>query len=252
MARDKHYSLGRSSYWLHSQEPLQALVFLLPMILLYEIGVLRYSGHQDIVARRLVRSFFELLGVTGYHLPAVAVVVTLLCWHLARRDPWQIEPKHYGLMWVESIVVALPLFIFARVLFRDPIVQAGGLVAGVDAASTSYTGELLLSFGAGIYEELVFRLVAIAFLHLILYDVLALPRQWAAVAAVAVSAVAFALYHFSDRNPFNWGRFLFYTAAGVYFAAVYLLRGFGVAAGCHAMYDVFVVLMKMYAEANHS
>jgi len=250
MARSSRFSPGRSSYWQRSQEPLQALVFLLPLILLYEFGVVRFDGTRDIVARHRLQGFFELLGVGGVHMPALAVVATLLGWHLARRDPWQFKLQRYVFMLFESVVLALPLLMFAQVLFREPMAGAAQWLAGaVETRPIGFADEVLLSIGAGIYEELLFRLMAIALLHLVLYDVLALPQAWAGALAVGISSLLFAGYHFLGANPFDMGKFLFYAAAGVYLATVYLWRGFGIAAGSHAMYDIFIAVITARLQA---
>ncbi|MFA9477047.1 type II CAAX prenyl endopeptidase Rce1 family protein [Phycisphaerales bacterium AB-hyl4] len=247
-----------STYWERTHWPLQSLYFLLPLIIVYELGVVLLAGEYDITARRLLRTGFEWFGVTGYYLPGLLVVVFLLSAHFVRRDPWEPEPKLWGMMWVESLALAVPLFVFTLVLFREPVaqwmlsaVEPGALTAkdGVLVIPDWSTG-VVFSIGAGIYEELLFRLIAIALLHLLLVDLLGLPEHIGAVAAVVISAVAFALYHFPEPNPWHWeafvagfdtGRFIFYTVAGVYLAAVYVLRGFGIVAATHAMYDVFVV-----------
>ena len=146
-------------------------------------------------------------------------------------------------MWVESLVLALPLFVFMLALFRQPAPQAA-LLQATDVV-VSWQAQLVFSIGAGIYEELLFRLIVIAVVHTVLVDMLAMSQWVGAIGAVAVSAVAFAFYHFGPNNPFDWGKCLFFTAAGIYFAAVYLLRGFGIVAGTHALYDLMVVTMSM-------
>ena len=45
------------------------------------------------------------------------------------------------------------------------------------------------------------------------------------------------------EGPFPLGRMAFYAIAGLYLALVYVLRGFGIAAGAHAAYDVFATAM---------
>ncbi len=206
--------------------------------------------------RGLLRLFFEQLGVTGYYLPGLVVVAVLFSWHTVRQDPWKPEPKLYALMWVEATLLALVLFVFAMALFRGAAHPQSGTTEAMQSVQSvtslsvadgphDWKAQLILPIGAGIYEELVFRLIAIAVLHLLLVDVLALPDQYGAVGAVGLSAVAFAMYHFNAGNPFEWGKFAFYTAAGLYFAAVYVLRGFGIVAAVHAMYDIMVVLAKM-------
>lgn len=243
-----------NSYWANSQQPLASLCLLLPMMVLYELGVAIYGTRhvggmivsQDIYARSLLRNFFEWFGVTGYFLPGLIVVVMLLCWHVVRHDRWTFEPELYAVMLVESIVLAIPLFVLIGVLGRRMMValapDAAPLLAAIDA--TSWQADLVFSIGAGIYEELLFRVVAIALIHWLFVDILALPDAWGALLAILGSAVLFSLYHFVGPHPFEMTPFLLRFIGGVYLAAVYVLRGFGIAACTHAWYDIFIVLAR--------
>jgi hypothetical protein len=235
-----------TTYWERTHEPLQCLWFLLPLLLAYEAGmfyVARIAGSAPAIrAEVLLHRAFEAMGVTGILLPPLIVVAVLIAWHLVKRDRFSFEWPLYGLMLLESVVLAVPLLVFSAVLFREPmmaVLQAGGL-------GHNLLEDLLLSVGAGIYEELLFRLIAIALLHLLLADLLALPEHVSAGGAVLVSAVAFALYHFrfTDEDPFHLGRFVFYTTAGIYFAGVYVLRGFGIVVATHAVFDIIVVTAR--------
>ena len=80
---------------------------------------------------------------------------------------------------------------------------------------------------------------------------------WGAAGSVLISALAFALYHFEPL--WDWGAFVasfrashfaFYILAGVYFAAIYVMRGFGIVAATHALYDIMVESFK--AGGHHS
>ncbi len=252
-------------YWECAQRPWPSLILLLPLIVCYELGTLLYAtDHASgithyIYARSLLRDFFDLIGVTGYYLPGLIVVVVLLCWHIARQDPWRIRPRLCVGMAVESIALAAPPFVFMVMLAQqqsglfetapamlaaigDSVGNAGGNVGG---GVGGWQAKLVFSIGAGIYEELLFRLILIALLHLVLVDILTVPSKLGAGIAIGLSSVAFALYHFSEVNQFSLGLFLVYTGAGLYLAAVYVLRGFGIVATTHAMYDVFVVLLQV-------
>jgi len=237
-----------AGYWELSQQPLQALFFLVPFIVLYEIGAVMYAHNIDITARLMLRSFFEWFGVAGYYLPGLVVVVVLISWHFARKDPIRLEPKTYLFMAAESIAWALPLFVFFLLLARQPE-QAAGVPIDLQSSTgePTWQARMVFSFGAGIYEELLFRLIAIALLHLLLVDVLGMAENWGAGGAIALSAVAFAFYHFTGGRAFEWGPFLQYTLAGVYFAGIYLFRGFGIVAGTHAFYDVMAVALMLRA-----
>ncbi len=256
-----------TSYWERTQWPLQSLYFLLPLLIVYEVGAVALAPEGNarlppIIAERMLGQAFAWLGWYGYYLPGLATVLALLGIHLVRRDPWRPEPLLCGAMAVESAALALPLFVFSVMLSRGPAEAAAGfeplamLAGGAGAGSGGATGfeavgswpaGAVFSIGAGIYEELVFRLLGIVLVHTLLADLLGVKHKPAAAAAVAVSAVAFALYHpFDGYNPLRWssrevGHFVFYTLAGLYFAAIYVYRGFGIVAATHAIYDVLVI-----------
>jgi xanthosine utilization system XapX-like protein len=219
---------------------LQSLYFLLPLLAVYEIGALTLLSDQQLTATRLLGQFFSLFGVTGVHLPGIAVVGALLGMHVARKkDPWTPELKLYPVMWSESLVLALPLFVLMTVLLREPAPAAS--LAQVDWSL--WRRDMVIGIGAGIYEELLFRLVAIAAIHAITKDLLSLPEEACMILSVVISSLGFALIHFTfagGQHPFHATKMLFFTVAGLYFAAIYLTRGFGIVVAVHALYDVLV------------
>ncbi len=229
-------------YFRRSEMPLAALVFLLPLVVFYEFGTRRFtvdpvSGtHTQIIAFNLLREFFSFLGASGPYLPALAVVGILLSWHIARNDSWRIAPATIAGMALESVLLAGPLWLFGFASTRYlPLI-------GVNDA---WRGNLVLSMGAGIYEELIFRLIAFTLLHLLLRDVLLLPKAWANLLMVVVSALLFASYHYLGSESFQLRSFVFRTVAGAYFGVIFLFRGFGVTAGSHACYDIFVTTLRL-------
>lgn len=233
---NQHNSI--QTYWDRSKWPLQSLYFLLPLLVVYEIGALSMLGSTQLTATRLLGQFFAVFGVTGVHLPAIAVVGALLGMHLARkRDPWTPEPKLYAVMLVESMVLAVPLFVLMTVLLRDAAPAAAVSTIDWDV----WRKNMVIGIGAGVYEELLFRLVGFALVSLITKDLLSLPDDVSVIIAVAATSLGFALIHFTgSHNPFSMTKMLFYTIAGVYFGAIYLTRGFGIVVAAHAFYDALV------------
>jgi membrane protease YdiL (CAAX protease family) len=68
------------------------------------------------------------------------------------------------------------------------------------------------------------------------------PGRLAAVMAAITTSFLFAIAHHVGpaADAFNLFSFSFRAAAGVFFAAVFLLRGFGITVGSHAVYDLLV------------
>jgi membrane protease YdiL (CAAX protease family) len=233
-------------YGVVTTRPLHILVFLLPLMVLYELGAYFYlageaRGADTIGARDLLGSFFESFGVARFYLPPLALSAVLLAWHLLLRDPWRIRWSVLAMMALESALWAIPLLVFGLLLRRAPA------AAGTDEVlhTLTWQARLTISLGAGIYEELLFRLILITVVHFLLVDIMhAKPGVGFAVGAV-VSSLAFAFYHNISQpgGGVNLGLVVFLTAAGLYFSTVFILRGFGVVVATHALYDIVALLV---------
>jgi membrane protease YdiL (CAAX protease family) len=229
---------GAPGYFQRSETPLTNLMFLLPLLAAYELGT-RQFVLNPIVAFSMMQRFFALFGATGKYLPAMAVVGILIAWHLARRDPWRVQWGDLWKMGLESILLGLPLLLLwlgagpylARLpLYPGPVILSGWAVPCI---------------GAGIYEELIFRLIVLNVLSFLLVDLLQLQKTWASAGIILLSAVLFAAYHYLGSERFTPVTFVFRTIAGLYFAAIFLCRGFGITCGCHASYDMIVIGLRL-------
>jgi hypothetical protein len=232
-------------YFWESSLPLTGLLFLLPMIVLYEVGTHVYASdyqrHTEVrvLAFSYLRHFLELFGATGRYLPAMAVVGILLAWHIARRDTWQLRYGAAFGMTLESSLLAFPVLALSTIM---------GLWMPLAAATKAgqLPGGIVLALGAGIYEELIFRLMAFTLLNVILIDLLRVNRKTALVIIVLGTSILFSAYHYWSpySAPFRWGDFLFRTLSGVYFGTLFIWRGFGVTAGSHAAYDIYYFSLR--------
>lgn len=276
----------RDDYWFLSTRPLHAFAFLLPLVVLYELGSIFYlhdlnAGMRTTVrAENLLRVFFDNFGDFALFIPGLTVLLVLLIWHIVVKDRWQLKPMVMLGMYLEAALWALPLLVLASILSHAHSSGLSHAPSSSFAAAALQTKSGLLempwparatvSLGAGIYEELVFRLAGLAIAHavfsLILTNGLKLHDHWAKGLAILVTAVAFAFYHdvlISGGRPMSvttwltlltsgnlsafidavlWRQVLFFTLAGAFFAAIYLWRGFGIVVGTHAAYDLAVLV----------
>lgn len=243
-ARKKRAPLPQG-YWDATHRPLQCLVFLLPMVMLYEVGMaLAHSNtpiaqRPNLASKQLLELFFSLFDVQSLYLPGLLLVVVLLAWHVASRFPWQVSLRPTVAMYGESLILAIPLL-----LLNNWIPSPSNTVVSKVGEATMLDN-LLLSVGAGIYEELVFRLIVITLLTMLLGDVARLRQVVAVALAVILSSLLFAAHHYQPigADPWSSSSFAFRAAAGAYLAAVFVLRGFGLAVGCHVLYDVMAYML---------
>ncbi len=244
-----------ASYWNESARPLVSLAFVAPMIVAYEGGLL-LLGPQAMRngADVWLRQLLELLGFSQYFILPVLTCGLLLGWHHLNGERWSVPWKYLYVMLVESILLGGLLLLIAQSQY--------GIFAAIESPtgptlalpSGKAFGQLVAFFGAGIYEELLFRVMLFPATAAVLRFV-GTPRRTSWVVAIFLSSLAFAAAHYqldlvignlhlvtSYGEPFEWKSFLFRFTAGVFFAAQMLARGFGVAAGTHAFYDILVSL----------
>lgn len=244
------HTAGQAEYGELTHRPLHCLVFLLPLLAVYELGVsaiqVAHPGGPAVklVAEDLLERFLAACGATAYHLPPLAVVAILISWQIFSGEPWKVHwPTILG-MTGESVLLALPLVGLNYLL---GYVNLGHLAAA--DRSGMWLEQLILSVGAGIYEELLFRLILISVLSFLLIDVLRMPKQYGLAAVIVLSSLAFALQHQAPlgSEPFVPARLSFRLLAGGFLASVFALRGFAVAVGCHAFYDIIAFTRMMFA-----
>jgi len=245
MAKDSFTTARRGeSYAWQTHRPMNSLVFVLPLLIFFQIGTLYYG--TGLLAPRDLGRLLGFFGATAAYLPAVLIVAVLLAQHLARRDKWNIRLLVVAGMVGESVLWMIPLIVLNH-LTRGPLIQAALATEGSVADILQH---VLVAVGAGVYEEFIFRLGMISLAMLIFVDVFELPKEAVAIGAVVVGACLFSLYHISpDRigsgEGFLWGDFAFRALAGAYLGGVFLLRGFAVAVGTHIFFNFYVVYFQL-------
>lgn len=225
-----------TAYAQATRQPLYVLLFLFPIVATYEFGALilrpATMPERDLVAQSLIQTALSFLGATGYLVPGVLLLLTLLIWHILSGRNWSVLGWVFPLMLLESILLTAPLFVLGRLALQAE-------------TGVSLRNQVVLALGAGIYEEMVFRLLLVTGLMLLFEEFINLPRTIAAAAAIGLAALVFAACHVLPigAEPFAWPIFLMRSAAGAYLALVFLTRGLGISVGCHAAYNLILLLL---------
>lgn len=222
-------------YWTESRQPLASLVFIAPLLVVYEAGVLLLGVQNG--ADAFMRRLLDMLGFGQHLVLPMLTVCILLGWQYLSRRPWRISAGVVSTMAVESLLLGLCL----RMI---PFLK-NCVLAAIDAPVANILYAKLQNavgfIGAGIYEELLFRLILFSLLAWGLRQTG--MRPWiSTIAAVLLSSLIFAAAHHVGPGglDFKLFDFIFRTIAGVFFSIVFIYRGFGIAAGSHAAYDILV------------
>ena len=282
------FNFAPDSYLERTSRPIYAIVFLLPFIIFYELGTFGFNtdilnqSQIRVVAFVWLQNLLESVGFGGkfaWVAPPLAVVVILMAMQITSGKQWRLWLGDILPMAVECVLLAVPLIVLT--LFLSSSTEAENNVsrfensaiqiqtgappncssvkdyrlssdtgqAGRDGQGQPLLVNIVTGIGAGIYEELVFRLILICILMLLLQDALRLDHKNSIVLSVLISAALFSAHHHVDFfsgqpnaiDPFNLTRFAFRTIAGIYFAILFAIRGFGITAGTHAFYNIIAV-----------
>ena len=243
-----------SDYLRIAREPRYSLTFALPLLLLYEVLAFSLSGHEFAGVRNgadvLLKSLFIALGGRNGLIVFGALVVGVGGW-LVWRD-WRgrhVDPRVFAAMGLESILYALAFGLIASTLttLLLPWLAIHGRLSALAPHSEmqwNLLTQLMISLGAGIYEELLFRVLLVSGLAWLMGRLFHWRSAGAAISAVLLGALIFSGFHYIGPygEDLALASFTFRAVAGVLFSGLYLLRGFGITAWTHALYDVFLAV----------
>jgi CAAX amino terminal protease family. len=224
---------------------LTSLILVFPLFLIYQVGVL-FTLPLLNGADFLTTLLFASLGLTlkGYLLFLASVVgVFALAVALLRRKQ-QFNGRVFLPVVLESTVYALTMGSFIVLLMTKVLGFPPSLAVGLP--EQGLLTRLVMSLGAGVYEETVFRLGLLGGSIAAFEKLLGMSRWAAILGAFVFSSAVFSFAHYlpPTGDAFSFGSFTFRVLAGVVFGALYKLRGFAVAVYTHAFYDIFVLVIR--------
>jgi hypothetical protein len=241
-----------SDYLRRSRSAWYSFLFVLPLLALYHVGVVVTNlGQRGVVlngADALLQAALHAVGASGWMTSGWFLAVIAGVW-IYRADPLarkeRLQPRTFALMLGESVLYAL---LFGGVVMGIVRALMPWMNAGLQIGPTLGVGRSLsISLGAGLYEELVFRVIGMGGLCWLLRRGFHVRDTPALLAAAVVSSLIFSAFHYLGAlgDSFQLASFVFRFVAGMVLAGIYRWRGFGVAAGTHALYDVFVVVSHL-------
>jgi hypothetical protein len=244
--------MSLQEYLAASRQSRYSVTFALPLLLLYEgltalLPPAQLAGVRNGADVLLKTVFVALGGRNG----VTAFGVLLLAggaWAILRdrrRHPGPLQPAVIAAMLAESVVYAAA-FGFVVAMLTAAVLSGVGLAAvqALEGTTLPVASQLVVSLGAGIYEELLFRVLLVSGL-VALGTFVGLGRQATLVAAIVFSAVIFSGFHYigplGDR--LTLASFTFRAVAGLVLSGLFAARGFGITAWTHALYDVGLSLV---------
>jgi hypothetical protein len=227
-----------------SRNLLTGLILVFPLFVVYQLGVaLIYPLING--ADFLTRFLFQYLALSRSDYLAYTAAVTVLfaigVAILRRRQ--KINLAVFVPVLLESAIYALTMgsliiLVMTRVFGINPRLGPG-------IAEQGPLTRIVMSIGAGVWEETTFRLGLLTGVAVFCERLIGMRRPVAIFLAFAVSSFVFSAVHHIPPygDPLRLGVFTFRFLAGLCFGALFWFRGFAVAVYTHALYDIYVLVL---------
>ena len=246
MSHPRNGSRKPQTYFELSRTLTYSAAAVLPLMVIYEVGAwwLNFGSPSGVrnAADVALKEPFMIFGAYGRHVFVGLLLIGVLAIYYLETIPQRIRlvKPYFIVMLAESAVYAL---LFGGVInglmraFRPPFLAPG-------MSSMDLPTKFILSLGAGLYEEFVFRVILVSALFFLLRQGANVKAPRAYVAAALLGAALFSGYHYigSMGDVFTFHSFIYRFLAGLILNVIYLARGFGIVVYTHALYDVLVTV----------
>lgn len=234
----------RSNYLRESGSLLYSYLICLPLLLLYEVLIQISQPDSEYLVRISVdawfKSIFSVLGVNALSITLLiaALFGIVILWR-DRHRLRSLRTRYFLFMLAEAFVYAVLIAVLITMFLQNILMSA----SGSPLADLPKLQLLALSLGAGLYEELFFRVILVS-LFLWSFRKVFRKKNIAYGIAVVLAALCFSAVHYIGQfgDPFALGSFMFRFLFGLALNLIYVTRGFGMAAWTHAIYDILVIM----------
>jgi len=233
------------NYFTYSKNIITSLLFIFPFILLYEGISFLYFRNVSYQIRNsadvILRNFFQIFGDFWHQAYTLTLVIAFLVIYFINKDLKSknlVEFKFLIIMLFEGLLYGILLFF---------------LLNNIDFISTNVTlyqsGLLLnlyLSIGAGIWEEILFRLIIFSSLYKLLKSYMDIDF-YPLFLSVIISSIIFSLFHYIGESSYAFDIYSFTIRfiGGVFLSLLYNFRGFGIVSMAHISYDFILISLPL-------
>ena len=215
------------------------------MVVVYEFLTFIQNYDQVLMVRNgadvLIREMFNIFGHYSVHVYSISLFLIMI--FIAYQNRHLIKNANISfqllfLMLIESILwssVLLIIMLFSQKLF-------------LSFSTTSNLFEMIsISIGAGIWEELTFRLFGISAITFIFYTLFQYKKSYSTLIALIISSLIFSMFHYLGvyGDIFTWESYSYRSIAGLILGTLYITRGFGISVYTHIFYDIALVGFTM-------
>ena len=187
-------------------------------------------------ADALLRQVLSALGVNGFYWIGGLFFICFIVIYFIQKYSWEeyeLNFSYFTIMIFESLFWSYILY-FAMLNMHVVLMIPNGSIV---------MQKVTLAIGAGIYEEILFRVILIYILKLIIGSIVNWDNYSKVGLSMIIASAIFSSFHFIGElgDYFSFNLFMVRFLAGIILGLLYLSRGFGITAWTHSIYDLIIL-----------
>jgi len=222
-----------------------SIVLVFPMLFLYEILCFIFNYNFSFEIRNgadvIIREYFGYFGQYAQALYVITLLLVFLVIAYKNKDIIQeetIQISFLFLMILESFAWSVSMYFLFNFLSNNLLSSTVG---------TTVFEQFYLSIGAGIWEEILFRLILLGLCIVVLNKILKYNYYYSSILSVLISSLLFSLFHYVGfyGDTFTYSSFIYRSLAGGFLGTLYIIRGFGITVYTHIFYDIILISIPL-------
>lgn len=231
-------------YYNYTKNNLISILFIFPFFLMYEVLAFFLFDTTDYVIRNsadiILRDFLSILTQNTFltYNNILLIFILLYILYNFNKNIYEFKISYIFFMFIEGILFG---FILVIILNGFSFFNYNNSYFLYD-----YTFMFYSCLGAGIWEEILFRLIL---LNIFLSGTIkVLNYNYAFIISVLVSSFLFSLFHYigSSGDVFMLYTFIVRFIGGIFLSILYLYRGLGISMISHIIYDFILVTVPVF------
>ena len=227
-----------NDYLTRSRNLSKSFLFILPLLVFYEIGIVLYGSATKNTADIIVKKPFEIFGnnATLAFNSLIIIISFFSIFYIEKKNrlncgifiPMFLESTAYGFF----LGYVTLFFVHGYLPFDITNLPVQSFIKGI-----------IISLGAGIYEEILFRMLLLSILYFIIVKALRTNPIIGSLSSILICAFIFSIMHYigPTGDSYSISSFSFRLVAGIVLSAIFVFRGLGIAVYTHAIYDILVI-----------
>lgn len=231
-------------YYNYTKNNLISILFIFPFFLMYEVLAFFLFDSSDYIIRNsadiVLRDFLSILTQNTFlsYNNILLIFIFLYIVYNFNKNIYRFKISYIFFMFLEGI-----LFGFILVIILNGF---SFLNYNYSYFLYDYTFMFYSCLGAGIWEEILFRLIL---LNILLFGAKKILNYNASlIISVLLSSFLFSLFHYigSSGDVFMLYTFIVRFAGGIFLSILYLYRGLGISMISHIIYDFILVTIPVF------